>query len=170
MTLNHSTTNPVEGRPTADAPKPVVGPELVAAVLHRDVLPHNPDGFTFDARTLKCLFTGDEPVDRRLFVVSLKDHCLQCIGLPTLEQLTLWIAARISVLMRPGYYIGGWRKGDMFFLDLSLMVRGYGRAMALGCLNDQETIFHPATGRVIPVRNATGTSRNGQPQSSRKGT
>src|SRR5437870_3793335 len=95
----------------------------LAEVLVRDVVPHNPWGFTFDPLRNQCLLPG-AAWDPSIFIVSLYDYGMKVRRTPDREIWYKWISKQAGYLSRPGYYIGGWRHEGVFFIDMSIRIGG----------------------------------------------
>ena len=114
------------------------------------VLPGNGDGFTADPRLgIRPTYEEDD------YIVSLFGHEKQFAGLPCVTEVHGWLASRLSIVMRDGHYVGGWRDPDSgrFYVDVSIAVRGLARALAVGRINRQTSIWHLATNRTIRMAN-----------------
>ncbi len=137
-------------RPTARPVAVLPSPATLARAIVADVMPNNPDGWTFDPRLCQRVKFGPSS-DRDLYVVSVANHELRLLQLPDEKTLEGWVRGRLELLRRPGYFIGGWSYASQFFLDVSLLVPGLDAAQELGRLNRQLRIFHPQTNQSIPV-------------------
>lgn len=133
---------------------PGLGPAWAKALAHaiaHQVIPSNPDGFTFNPRLNQCLALGPN-TNPDLYVVSLHAHEERMADTPTERDLFRWILGRLDLLRLENHYIGGWFHEGYFYLDISVLIRGEAAAMAFGRANQQKAIFHPATGRTIGVK------------------
>lgn len=148
-------------RPVACAPTVTADPRLETARLElaqevaRDithkVIPENPDGFTYDPIGLYLpSFHSD------VFLVSLQKYGMLADQPPSEPLLFLWVLRWFDLLARPCHYIGGWFSAQegLYYLDISIPVRTEEAALRVAAEQEQSTIYHPATGRVISVPQA----------------
>ncbi len=114
----------------------------------QDGIPANPSGFTYDLRR------GCRPrFDDDVYIVSLYGHEFRSPHRPSTKELTRWAVARAGLLLRPIHFLGGWFNlvNDMFYLDISIPVRGIARAQSVGRQQLQSAVYHPASGQTIWV-------------------
>lgn len=108
------------------------------------VIPKNPKGFTIDPLTLQ---TPTFP--KSVFLVSRKDCEQKFRKRPGLEEVADWIRQNSNILYRPGHFIGGWRDNGIFFLDVTLSIRGMLAALNAAYANQQLAVYHPFTAKTI---------------------
>lgn len=120
----------------------------VATILAQNVIPRNPDGFTFDIWTL------DSPrFHPDVFIVSLEGRAWIGDRAPSEHVISLWLLANFSSFERPTNYVGGWKErgAGRFHLDVSVPVRGQPAALKVAAAQQQSCIYHPASSREIHV-------------------
>ena len=108
------------------------------------VIPKNPNGFTIDPATLQT-----PAFPRSVFLVSRKECERRFHTRPGLKDVADWIRQNSEVLWRPGHYIGGWRDEGIFFLDVTLSIRGMFAALNAAYANQQLAIYHPFSGESL---------------------
>lgn len=120
----------------------------LAEFLACEVIPKNPMGFTFDVRS------GSFPeCEEDVYIVSLEGYERHFDGLPMQADVRSWLYDAAHVIGRRDVYVGGWMntRSWRFFLDASVPIRGRSRAVRIGQITGQSTIYHAATRAVIPV-------------------
>ena len=123
----------------------------LAKLLAAEVLPTHPDGFTFCPWRLKHLFAAYHDISAHLYIVSLAGFERVISAPPDETEIRAWIVQATGALKRRGHYIGGWRKGPFFLLDVSIAVRRLDRALCFARSQRQQAIYHPATGEEVKV-------------------
>ncbi len=133
----------------------------LAEHLSAVIIPAHAAGFTFCPRTWRLLPNGQE-ASPELYAVSIRGHGLPFDGIPAEREIWRWLRQAMGLLARPGHFIGGWKQGSLFYLDVTCVVLGEEAALAFARANYQQTIYHFATGKEILVndpilRPATGS-------------
>ncbi len=120
----------------------------LSSFLVKKVIPECPRGFTFDPRSWSLPRFGEKE-----YIVSLIGHERRFTGSPGRLAIRAWLCARFELLRRSDNYIGGWRNhGDgLFYLDLSVAVRGRKPALELARKRGQLSIYQPTRDRTIVV-------------------
>ncbi|MBM4103128.1 MAG: hypothetical protein FJ263_03635 [Planctomycetes bacterium] len=113
----------------------------LASYIAKVVIPANPDGFTIDPETLQT-----PAFHKSVFLVSRKDREQRFYTRPGLMEVASWLRRNGDILYRPGHYIGGWRDNGIFFLDVTLSIRGMFAALNAAYANRQRAIYHPFSG------------------------
>jgi hypothetical protein len=137
-----------ETRGVSDFPREDIDPKLVAQFLARKVISQNPEGFTFDP--INWTLRSFRP---HVYTVSLFGYGRAFRDLPNEVDLLEWVYSNLEALSRYGNFVGGYqcRESSKYFMDLSIAVIGLKRATELARKNRQDSIYHSATGDVIPV-------------------
>jgi hypothetical protein len=122
----------------------------LAIVIAHQIIPANPDGFTFDPRRQNCL-----PLSRNtnpeIYVVSIKGHELRLAHAPTDRELERWIMMRWQLLLHQNHFVGGWLYLTNYFLDVSVLVSGKAAAESFARQQKQLKFYHPASGQSLEI-------------------
>lgn len=124
----------------------------VAHYLTTAYIPSHPNGFTFD------LFSHGLPICdhnafQELYFVALHGYEKPYPEVPEVQNISRYIENNLNWLCIPDHYLGGWpsRKRNVYCLDRSIPICGYVQAKRFAQSQGQEDIFHPASGKAIPV-------------------
>ncbi len=122
----------------------------LARHLANYVIPENSKGFTFDPRQgSHRSFSPDE------FVVAIKGYERGFLRLPNATEVLSWLEWTAPILSLPGNHIGAWQNG-LFYLDVSVVVKGLAKAVQVAYQNGQMGIYDAATNQtlLLPRREA----------------
>jgi hypothetical protein len=111
---------------------------------------HQKNGFTLNPSLGTCLALGPN-TNTKIFVVSVAGHELRLDHIPTEVEVLNWLVECEEILSRDRMFIGFWTFEGKFYLDISVLIRGKNAALNFARANDQQAIFHPASGESIPV-------------------
>ena len=123
----------------------VIAPERVTRFIATEVLSVK-SAFTVDPhRCCEPEFDSDQ------YLVSLLDYEQQYADTPTEHEILGWIVRHLPALCRAGRYVGGWwcPRDAMFYLDVTVAVRGRSRALSLAHRNRQQSVYHPWSGDTL---------------------
>lgn len=140
----------IQSRHRSDEDGVPINTRLVAQVLVSEIIPKNPKGFTFCPRRRRDALAGRK-LNVHIHVVSLDGFQCEFQEVPSEGSLIEWIELARACLDCPGYYIGGWKQGEIFVLDVSVIVCRRDRALSFGKRNCQHSIYHPSTGEEVAV-------------------
>lgn len=116
----------------------------------------NGDGFTFDPETLAPATEG--------YAVSLRGYEYRSSYAPSHAAIRAWIVDRLEVArmlkLDPDtrVYVGGWVDKGFFYLDVTVVVKGYARAYALAQEHKQLAFYDLTDKRTIEVDLATAST------------
>ena len=112
----------------------------LAGFLAKTLIPTFRDGFTFDPwRWAFPTFESDD------FVVSLCGFGRRFHHVPSAKEALEWLKASECGLSEPERWIGGWRDGHDYVLDISVRVRGRVNAIRFAKRQQQVAIYHPGS-------------------------
>jgi hypothetical protein len=122
----------------------------LAQFLAKVVIPHHPEGFTFDPMSWRR-----PRFVELVYIVSLHGHGRQFHRVPNDAAILSWLKMNEQLLIVSGFYVGGWSNidADSYELDISVAVRGLKRALLMARYNRQRAIYYPAEDAVIKVGN-----------------
>ena len=109
-----------------------------------------PNGCTIDPRTRR-----EPDLSEHAWLVSVEDYPKTFEAAPTDEDLLCWLQAPGLFVFAEGVYVGWYRDSESkrYVFDISLSVIGLGAVAYIGAQNKQKEIYHPATGRLVPLKN-----------------
>lgn len=116
------------------------------------LMPASPSGFTLNPMTLQTPVLNKYKAANTYFV-SLKGYEQQFQQQPVFAEVSEWVNKYNRLLHSPGYYIGGWLDAGIYYLDLSVAIRGRAKALRIAHVNEQRAIFHPSSDKTIYVPN-----------------
>lgn len=124
---------------------------LLAKFLATEIVPKNPNGFTFDPITWSL-----PSFSQGVFVVSEHGYEKTFKGLPSEPEIFEWIRDKVYLFRRSGHYIGGYqREADkLYYVDVSIAVVGWQHMLATADQNRQMETFFPTKSAVIDVNAA----------------
>lgn len=132
---------------------PLAGPFELAASL-AVVVRNNRDGFTWSPQTRRLVTAHHE--DEYCVCRHGYEKCLRRFP-PEPIDLVGWVVAAYDRLRFHGEFVGGWRDSDgLYFLDVAIVVRGFGPAVKFGLANHQNCIYQLRSGKCVdlaPCRN-----------------
>lgn len=122
---------------------------VLASLLVHKVIPESTDGFIVDPRTGIC-----PRFDNDIFMVPLTGYGRCFTQVPSMTQILVWLRQAVHLLRREDIFIGGWGNSydGLFWLDISVAVRGRSLAQSIGHACGQWSIYHPATNGVVHLR------------------
>lgn len=114
----------------------------LAHYIVQEAVPAHPEGFTLDPIALKTL-----AFPRFVFLVSLKGCEQKFYTRPGLHEVADWVRQNYTLLSVPGHYVGGWLHQGIFFLDITVSIRGMAAALNAAYANQQLAIYYPFSGK-----------------------
>jgi hypothetical protein len=118
--------------------------DRVAAMVADQLIPKQPEGGTFDPREMRLVNPG-----RGVFGVSLKVYEKECPDRPSRMDVRKWLYQTLPVLQTDDHFLGWWHctKRQVYYLDVSLLVWGRPRAMAVARTEGQLAIYDYGLGQ-----------------------
>jgi hypothetical protein len=157
-----SSSSSSDSTPKADAPsRRNVTPEDIANILQK--ISQNPDGFTLDPAS------GEQPPDG-IMVSEYKNDSVRSVKIKVsdistpagADAFTDWYEANVDLLTGdPSKFVGGWKTGDEFYIDVATRFEPSQAAAALdaGRKAGQLAVFNLATFKETWVKYEDGDSR-----------
>jgi len=76
------------------------------------------------------------------------------------QHLLDFASRNADLLAKPGYFIGGWRDGDVVYVDVTVVADDDHEAARIGEEFDQQAFFNLSTGEVVDVRPGAAAARH----------
>lgn len=125
----------------------------IANTVCKTLIPAHSSGFTYDPRQDSLI-----AYNQHALAVALERETseLKTPQKPTTLEVAKWISRRDRNLLLTceGYYIGYWFDTDtaLHYLDITMLVWDYDKALELADKFEQLSIFHPFTNTEIPIK------------------
>jgi len=101
-----------------------------------EVFEANPDGFSIDVNSEK-LYIINKGDYKKGYLVAITDNKTNKDNIETLFNLLLKFCNKLNTKS----FIGGWREGENFYLDVCVYARNEDEAMYLKSIFNQKAIF-----------------------------
>ncbi len=124
--------------------------DYLAYYIACTLMPANPSGFTLNPMTFQPPIFEDYNTEE-IYLVSLRGYEEKFYCQPVFEEVAIWINKHNALLYCPGHYIGGWQDDHVYYLDISVAIRGEAKALRVAHENEQLAIYHPSSEKTIYV-------------------